>query len=66
MTIRSGSADLPLHHGRVPAWLGQRMTRLGAVISPPAPTAPGEVVDLDDAAVCVENEVPHDPPPPIH
>ena len=33
MTTRSGSADLPLHHGRVPAWLGQRMTRLGAVIS---------------------------------
>ena len=33
MTTRSGSADLPLHHGRVPAWLGQRMTRLGAVIT---------------------------------
>ena len=32
MTRRSGSADLPLHHGRVPAWLGQRMSRLGAVI----------------------------------
>lgn len=32
MTRRSGSADLPLHHGRVPAWLGQRMTQLGAVI----------------------------------
>ncbi len=32
MTRRSGSADLPLHHGRVPSWLGQRMTRLGAVI----------------------------------
>ncbi len=32
MTRRSGSADLPLHGGRVPAWLGQRMTRLGAVI----------------------------------
>lgn len=32
MTRRSGSADLPLHHGRVPVWLGQRMTRLGAVI----------------------------------
>src|SRR6202045_1375927 len=32
MTQRSGSADLPLHGGRVPAWLGQRMTRLGAVI----------------------------------
>lgn len=33
MARRSGSADLPLHGGRVPAWLGQRMTRLGAVIS---------------------------------
>ena len=33
MTRRSGSADLPLHHGRVPAWLGQRMARLGAVIT---------------------------------
>ncbi|MDB5687879.1 MAG: hypothetical protein JWR77_2468, partial [Rhizorhabdus sp.] len=30
---RAGSADLPLHGGRVPAWLGQRMTKLGAVIS---------------------------------
>jgi hypothetical protein len=33
MTRRSGSADLPLHHGRVPAWLAQRMARLGAVIA---------------------------------
>src|ERR1700731_3467883 len=33
MTQRSGSADLPLHNGRVPAWLGERMTRLGAVIT---------------------------------
>lgn len=33
MTHRSGSADLPLHHGRVPAWLGKRMTRLGVVIT---------------------------------
>src|SRR6187402_150963 len=32
MTRRSGSADLPLHGGRVPQWLGERMTRLGAVI----------------------------------
>ncbi|MBM7406587.1 MULTISPECIES: DUF763 domain-containing protein [Sphingomonas] len=32
MTRRAGSADLPLHGGRVPAWLGQRMTKLGAVI----------------------------------
>jgi hypothetical protein len=32
MTRRSGSADLPLHNGRVPPWLGQRMSRLGAVI----------------------------------
>jgi hypothetical protein len=29
---RAGSADLPLHGGRVPPWLGQRMTKLGAVI----------------------------------
>src|SRR3954470_3801632 len=33
MVRRAGSADLPLHGGRVPVWLGQRMTRLGAVIS---------------------------------
>jgi len=32
MARRTGSADLPLHGGRVPAWLGQRMSRLGAVI----------------------------------
>jgi hypothetical protein len=32
MVRRAGSADLPLHGGRVPAWLGQRMTCLGAVI----------------------------------
>jgi hypothetical protein len=30
---RSPSADLPLHHGRVPKWLAARMSRLGAVIS---------------------------------
>jgi uncharacterized protein len=30
---RSGHADLPLHGGRVPAWLAERMTRLGAAIS---------------------------------
>lgn len=33
MTHRSGSADLPLHHGRVPDWLAGRMSRLGAVIA---------------------------------
>ncbi|NYF22647.1 hypothetical protein HDC36_004124 [Xanthomonas sp. JAI131] len=32
MSRRSGSADLPLHGGRVPHWLGERMTRLGAVM----------------------------------
>ena len=30
---RSGVADLPLHGGRVPAWLAERMTRLGTAIS---------------------------------
>ncbi len=33
MAQRAGSADLPLHTGRVPAWLGQRMARLGAIIT---------------------------------
>jgi hypothetical protein len=33
MPRRAGSADLPLHGGRVPPWLGERMTRLGAVMS---------------------------------
>jgi uncharacterized protein len=32
MAQRAGSADLPLHGGRVPKWLGERMTRLGAVM----------------------------------
>jgi hypothetical protein len=27
-----GTADLPLHGGRVPAWLASRMARLGRVI----------------------------------
>src|SRR5438876_7868604 len=30
---RSGYADLPLHGGRVPAWLGERMEKLGTTIS---------------------------------
>jgi uncharacterized protein len=30
---RSGYADLPLHGGRVPAWLAERMTALGTGIS---------------------------------
>jgi uncharacterized protein len=33
MASRAGSADLPLHGGHVPKWLGDRMTRLGAIIS---------------------------------
>src|ERR1043166_8545990 len=32
MPRRAGTADLPLHHGRVPPWLASRMSRLGAVI----------------------------------
>lgn len=30
---RSGIADLPLHGGRVPPWLAERMTKLGTAIS---------------------------------
>ncbi|MBR0698198.1 DUF763 domain-containing protein [Bradyrhizobium lablabi] len=33
MARRSGSADLPLHGGRVPPWLAERMSELGAVIT---------------------------------
>src|SRR5512133_1485384 len=33
MGARTGSADLPLHGGRVPQWLADRMARLGAIIS---------------------------------
>src|SRR5579885_1585869 len=30
---RSGTADLPLHGGRVPPWLAERMVKLGTAIS---------------------------------
>lgn len=30
---RSGTADLPLHGGRVPEWLAGRMTELGTAIA---------------------------------
>ena len=33
MAGRTGSAILPLHGGRVPGWLADRMARLGAVMS---------------------------------
>jgi hypothetical protein len=33
LSQRTGSADLPLHGGRVPGWLADRMTALGTVIS---------------------------------
>src|SRR6478752_2161121 len=33
MMKRSGVADLPLHGGRVPPWLAERMTMLGTAIS---------------------------------
>src|SRR5437660_4570003 len=33
MTRRTGSADLPLHNGRVPPWLANRMASLGAIVT---------------------------------
>ena len=30
---RSGTADLPLHGGRVPPWLAKRMMELGTAIA---------------------------------
>jgi uncharacterized protein len=32
MARRTGSADLPLHRGRVPPWLASRMAALGAIV----------------------------------
>src|ERR1700760_4112869 len=32
MASRAGSADLPLHGGRVPPWLAERMAKLSAII----------------------------------
>ncbi len=32
MAQHTGTADLPLHHGRVPGWLAARMARLGRVV----------------------------------
>jgi hypothetical protein len=33
MAQRTGSADLPLHGGRVPPWLAERMASLGAIVT---------------------------------
>lgn len=33
MVQKTGIANLPLHYGRVPYWLADRMTKLGAIIS---------------------------------
>jgi hypothetical protein len=33
MTRRAGTADLPLHGGRVPHWLAVRMAKLGSIIT---------------------------------
>ncbi|SFM13278.1 hypothetical protein SAMN03159423_5536 [Bradyrhizobium sp. NFR13] len=33
MAKRTGSADLPLHGGRVPPWLASRMAALGAIVT---------------------------------
>jgi hypothetical protein len=32
LSPHSGHADLPLHHGRVPPWLADRMARMGRAI----------------------------------
>lgn len=31
--IRNGTADLPLHYGKVPAWLAERMAKLGLAVT---------------------------------
>ncbi len=56
MSRRSGSADLPLHGGRVPAWLGQRMTRLGAVIAQAIVLERGRIVHASPSEVLAGDE----------
>src|SRR3981081_805536 len=34
MTRRTGSADLPLHSGRVPPWLAEAMASVGGISTP--------------------------------
>jgi hypothetical protein len=46
MARRAGSADLPLHGGRVPRWLGDRMTRLATAITE-AISQPSPLVDYE-------------------
>ncbi len=41
MLAHAGTANLPLHHGRVPAWLGARMAELGAAITEAVVVAEG-------------------------
>jgi len=53
MARRAGSADLPLHNGRVPVWLGQRMARLGAVIAEARAVTDGMVLDAAYALAAV-------------
>lgn len=33
MVQKTGTANLPLHYGRVPSWLAERMVKLGAIMS---------------------------------
>ena len=53
MLRRAGSADLPLHGGRVPKWLGDRMTRLGTVITEAMPRVWSRRVAAVGASVLV-------------
>src|SRR3954464_247921 len=48
---RSGSADLPLHGGRIPEWLASRMARLGTIIV--------EALLLEEGATGVLRRVAH-------
>ena len=32
MATRGGTADLPLHHGRVPRWLSEPMSKLARTV----------------------------------
>jgi hypothetical protein len=49
--MKSGTADLPLHGGHVPAWLADRMTELGMTIAEQVVLITGEPSSSRDCLI---------------
>ena len=60
--MRTGTADLPLHGGRAPRWLFERMVQLGssdAVLAASARNAGASAVLSADGAYASVPQLPH-------